>query len=31
MYIELPEKVKNIISIIEAAGYEAYEIGRAHV
>lgn len=27
MFIKLPEKVKNIISIIEAAGYEAYAVG----
>lgn len=27
MYIELPEKVKNIIAVIESAGYEAYAVG----
>ncbi|NLL76817.1 MAG: HD domain-containing protein [Clostridiales bacterium] len=27
MYIELPEKVKEIISVIEGAGYEAYAVG----
>lgn len=27
MYIELPKKVKNIIAVIEAAGYEAYAVG----
>lgn len=27
MFIKLPEKVKNIISMIEAAGYEAYAVG----